>query len=165
LGHASRASATSSVALGDAAAVEATGTNSVALGAGSVAAQPNTVSVGTAGAERRITNIAAGTSPTDAVNVSQLSDFATSTLDLRRADQQDMRRGIAAAVAMGSASMPSAPGRTSYTMNVATFRGEQAVGGSLMYRLNAADPMAVTAGISFGGKKNNAAKVGIAGEF
>ncbi|KVD09059.1 adhesin [Burkholderia ubonensis] len=50
----------------------ASGANSVALGAGSIASEANTVSVGSAGSERRITNVAAGVNPTDAVNVSQL---------------------------------------------------------------------------------------------
>jgi autotransporter adhesin len=49
-----------------------TGSNSVAIGANSVADRANTVSVGAAGAERQITNVAAGTEDTDAVNVSQL---------------------------------------------------------------------------------------------
>ncbi|MGD7249203.1 YadA family autotransporter adhesin [Ralstonia pseudosolanacearum] len=46
--------------------------NAVALGAGSVADRANTVSVGSAGKERQITNVAAGTADTDAVNVAQL---------------------------------------------------------------------------------------------
>jgi autotransporter adhesin len=44
----------------------------VALGAGSVADQANTVSVGSADQQRRITQVAAGTAPTDAANVSQV---------------------------------------------------------------------------------------------
>lgn len=50
----------------------ASGANSVALGAGSVAAAANTVSIGTVGGERRLTNLAAGTNATDAVNKQQL---------------------------------------------------------------------------------------------
>ncbi|WP_250538749.1 MULTISPECIES: YadA family autotransporter adhesin [unclassified Caballeronia] len=50
----------------------ATAANSVALGSNSVADRPNTVSVGSANASRQITNVAAGTEDTDAVNVSQL---------------------------------------------------------------------------------------------
>ncbi|KQR74575.1 hypothetical protein ASG35_17630 [Burkholderia sp. Leaf177] len=46
--------------------------NSVALGANSVADRENSVSVGAAGNERQITNVKAGTSDTDAVNVAQL---------------------------------------------------------------------------------------------
>ncbi len=58
----------------------ATGNNSVALGANSVADQADTVSLGAAGAERRVTNMAAGTNATDGVNVSQLNDTAATTL-------------------------------------------------------------------------------------
>ncbi|MFP4897894.1 YadA family autotransporter adhesin [Paraburkholderia sp. BR14261] len=64
-------SATKGVAIGSGAT--ATAANSVALGAGSIASEANTVSVGSSGSERRITNVAAGVNPTDAVNVSQLS--------------------------------------------------------------------------------------------
>ena len=46
--------------------------NSVALGASSVADRDNSVSVGMVGFERQITNVAAGATLTDAVNVAQL---------------------------------------------------------------------------------------------
>ena len=72
----------------------ATGANSVALGAGSIAARgplsgysafgttspqnsAGEVSVGAAGAERQITNVAAGTAATDAVNLAQLQGVAS----------------------------------------------------------------------------------------
>ncbi|MXO63838.1 hypothetical protein [Qipengyuania oceanensis] len=80
-------------------------------------------------------------------------------------DRRDTRQGIAAAVAMGQAPLPSAPGRTSYVVNGATFRGEQAVGASIMHRLDTAEPFAIGLGVSFAGNKNNAFKVGVAGEF
>ena len=51
---------------------QVTGEGGVALGAGSVADRANAVSVGSTDAERQITNVAAGTYNTDAVNVSQL---------------------------------------------------------------------------------------------
>lgn len=72
------ASGADSTAIGNAAS--ATAANSVALGAGSVAGEDNTVSVGAAGAERKVTNVAAGVNDTDAVNVSQLNDTAATTL-------------------------------------------------------------------------------------
>ena len=61
-----------SVAVG---AVDESGHAGVALGAGSVvnAADGNVVSVGSAGSERKITNVRAGTASTDIVNVSQLN--------------------------------------------------------------------------------------------
>ena len=54
------------------AAATASADSSVALGHGSVADRANTVSVGVTGQERQITNVAAGTQATDAVNVVQL---------------------------------------------------------------------------------------------
>lgn len=52
----------------------ASGKNSVAVGQGSVADRDNSFSVGAAGNERQMTNVAAGTAPTDAVNVKQLNE-------------------------------------------------------------------------------------------
>jgi autotransporter adhesin len=80
-------------------------------------------------------------------------------------DRRDSRQGIAAALAMGSASMPSGPGRTSYAVNGTSYRGQRAVGGSVMYRLNTTGVFAITGGVSYGGHSNTAARIGIAGEF
>ena len=85
--------------------------------------------------------------------------------DLRDHDRNDFKRGIAAATAMGQASFPSAPGETSYVLNCATFRGQAAVGGSLMHRFDSDTPIVVGVGFSLAGKKNNAFKAGVAGEF
>src|SRR5690606_37246256 len=52
---------------------------SVALGVDSVADRAYTVSVGSAGAERQITNVAAGTEATDAVNLAQLEAVTSDT--------------------------------------------------------------------------------------
>ena len=175
VGASANAAAAGSVAVGAGAVVQPGATGSVALGSGSVATAPNTVSVGAAGAERRITNVAAGTAATDAVNLAQLQRLETAQgalagqvgelIESSRADRRDMRQGIASAVAIGSAPMPSAPGRTSYVFNIATFRGEQALGGSIMHRLRTAAPFALSAGFSYAGNRNNAARIGIAGEF
>lgn len=85
-GYGAAATGESSSALGENA--QATADNSVALGANAVATRGATtyvdpisgsavlsvgeVSVGTAGAERQITNVAAGSAPTDAANVGQV---------------------------------------------------------------------------------------------
>ncbi|WP_298286286.1 YadA-like family protein [Novosphingobium sp.] len=82
-----------------------------------------------------------------------------------RQDRQDARRGIAAAVAMTQAPMPSAPGKVSYSVNVANFRDEQAVSASMAMRLRGPSTMAVTAGVAYGGGSNTAVRVGVAGEF
>ncbi|HVJ38056.1 MAG TPA: YadA-like family protein [Stenotrophomonas sp.] len=70
VGTASAASGPGAVAIG--ANAIASGPGSVAIGAGSVASGANTISVGSAGNERTISNVAAGSRDTDAVNVSQL---------------------------------------------------------------------------------------------
>ena len=82
-----------------------------------------------------------------------------------RIDRRDARAGIAAATAMGYAPMPSQPGKTSYVLNGALFRGAEAIGGSVAHRFATDIPLAVTAGFAYGGNKNNTVRVGIAGEF
>ena len=79
-GVCSAAYASASVASGDYSSIfgyasSASGYNSVAVGAYSSAPDDNTVSVGNASTSltRRITNVSAGTDPTDAVNFSQLN--------------------------------------------------------------------------------------------
>ena len=71
VGNFASASGVFSVALGIGASASAN--NSVALGQGSVTDREGTVSVGAAGKERQITNVAAGTLGTDAVNLDQLN--------------------------------------------------------------------------------------------
>ncbi|WP_244136407.1 YadA-like family protein [Burkholderia sp. BCC0405] len=71
LGRLSAAQAARATALGDNATATADG--AVALGSGSVANRGNAVSVGSAAVQRQITNVAAGTQGTDAVNVTQLN--------------------------------------------------------------------------------------------
>ena len=72
VGTLAQATGFNSTALGQNAA--AVGDGSVALGSGSVANRANSVSVGDAasGLDRQVTNVAAGTAPTDAANVAQL---------------------------------------------------------------------------------------------
>ena len=55
------------------------------MGAGAVADRANTVSVGSAGDERQVTNVAAGTANTDAANVAQVNAGDTRTLSQARA--------------------------------------------------------------------------------
>jgi hypothetical protein len=70
-------------------------------------------------------------------------------------------------MAMSSAWMPSAPGRTSWVVNVADFRDQQAVGGSIAHRFDTRLPFAVTAGFAFSptASHESGARVGLAGEF
>jgi len=79
--------------------------------------------------------------------------------------QTQFRRGIAATVAMTPVQIPSAPGKLTYALNGSAYRGQYATGGSMMYRLNTSNPMAVGMGFSYAGNKETAVRFGIAGEF
>jgi autotransporter adhesin len=157
--------------------------NSVALGSGSIANVANTVSVGAPGSERRITNVAAGINPTDAVNVSQLNSMAgslsagfqsqinglqsqVSTLSTAIANvQTEERRGIAATAAIGMAMTPSAPGKTTVTVNSGFFQGETAVGIAVAHRLNLTTPVIAHAGYANAGGSQHVGRVGLGFEF
>jgi autotransporter adhesin len=169
-GDGATATASLSTAIGPNAS--ATAANSVSIGSGSTNTQANTVSFGSAGNERRLTNVAAGISQTDAVNVGQLqsvtSGFQSQIGALTNTvESNDLRarRGIAAASAMTTASMPSAPGKTSWAMNTAAFGGEVGFGASLAHRLNTAVPLYVSGGYSYGGGSQHIVRAGLGGEF
>ncbi len=127
IGHGSNASGAGSTAIGQNA--NATGNNSVALGNGSVADRDNSVSVGSAGNERQITNVAAGTAPTDAVNVQQMQSSV-------RSARQDAMGGVAAAMAVAGLPQSTQPGRTFVSIAGSTYGGEygSALGASYMTR-------------------------------
>jgi autotransporter adhesin len=144
LGNNATVSGTSAVAVGQGAA--ATAANSVALGANSVASEANTVSVGSVGAERRITNVAPGVNPTDAVNVGQLNSL--------RGDVNNVAKkaytGVAAATALTM--IPDVDlGKTfSLGVGVASYQGNGAVaiGGTARISEN----LKVKAGIGYSGQ-------------
>nr|WP_282960380.1 YadA-like family protein [Burkholderia cenocepacia] len=79
LGNRASGTGTNSVAVGSGAT--AGNANAVALGAGSVTNRDNTVSVGSAGQQRQITNVAAGTQNTDAVNLGQMNTALSTKVD------------------------------------------------------------------------------------
>ena len=161
------------MAVGAGAVVQAAATNSVAIGTGSVASAANTVSVGSAGSERRVTNVAAGIAPTDAVNVSQLggitSGFQGQLNGLQSqitANQTEARRGIAASAALAVAAMPSGPGRTTVSLNCGFFQGQTGVGVAVAHRLNlsSAIPLMVQGSYANSGGMN-IGRAGVAVEF
>ncbi|SDR48899.1 Head domain of trimeric autotransporter adhesin [Burkholderia orbicola] len=79
VGYSSSAAGTGGVALGTSAT--ASGRNSVALGTNSTASADNSVSIGSATQQRRLTNLAAGTADTDAVNVGQMNAGLSTKVD------------------------------------------------------------------------------------
>ncbi len=129
LGSGAQATADSSIALG--AGSQATASNSVALGANSVADRPNTVSVGSANSPRQITNVAAGTAPTDAVNVSQLNAVQSSLNKLNDIASQ----GIASATALSQIPDLNEHQRMNIGVGVGHFNGQDAIAIGAKFRV------------------------------
>ncbi|MDN5940202.1 MAG: YadA-like family protein, partial [Salinisphaera sp.] len=130
VGDGAVASGATAVAVGNKA--QAAAENSVALGNGSIADQANTVSVGTPGAQRRITNLAPGVDPTDAVNVSQLNQFSAAVN--HKFNQQGRR--ISAVGALSAALNMATPdprvrGNTQVALGIGYYRGAEAIGASI----------------------------------
>jgi autotransporter adhesin len=122
VGYQSNATGTGGVAIGNGAVVQSAATNGVAIGAGSVASAPNTVSFGTAGNERRLTNVAPGVNPTDAANLGQLTTmFNTAQDDISRANG-----GVGMALAAASVQLPLEVGEMGVVGGVGVFRGQTA---------------------------------------
>jgi len=113
VGNNNTVAANNTFVLGNNVVVGAGNDNSVVLGNNSTASGPNTVSVGAAGAERRITNVAPGINPTDAVNVSQLNEVG-----------RNAYTGVAMALAMAGQYMPNLlPGESAVGVGVGTYKG------------------------------------------
>jgi trimeric autotransporter adhesin len=147
MGNGAQASAANAVALGQNAVVtgagsvatgsgaQASAANAVALGQNSVADRANTVSVGAAGSERQITNVAAGTQGTDAVNVNQLNQSTSGTLkqanDYTDSKTEGTRRdayaGTASALAVAGLPQAVLPGRGMVALGGGTYGGQSAV--------------------------------------
>ncbi len=157
VGGGASASADASTAIGDKARAGAK--NSVALGANSVADRDNSVSVGSAGGERQIANVAAGTAPTDAVNLGQLNG-AVNGLNGRVGDvDRNARRGIAAASALNIVT-PYLPGRTTLNAGVAGYRGQAALGIGVS-RWNEKGTINYNLGVSSAGSNSTIVRAGI----
>ncbi|WP_312015457.1 YadA-like family protein [Bradyrhizobium manausense] len=137
-GNAAFASGTNAIAIGNGA--QASAANSVAIGRGSVASAPNTVSFGSTGNERRLTNVAAGIAPTDAVNMSQLNSLASGwTAGLQNqidTNLTEARAGIALALASSALQYDPRPGKLSVAAAVGHFKGQSALASGLGYAIS-----------------------------
>nr|WP_255586973.1 YadA-like family protein [Hephaestia mangrovi] len=172
------ASGAHSTALG--AGAQATGNNSVALGYASTDdGRDNVVSVGSAGAERQITNVAAGTQDTDAVNVGQLNSGLSDTLASANAytdrrvsglafDLTKFRRDANAgtAGALAAAGLPQAfePGRGMLAFSAGTYQGQSAFALGLSRVMD--DGMTIVkAGAIYDSQDHLGANVGVGFQF
>jgi hypothetical protein len=95
---------------------------------------------------------------------SRFADAFAQLADLQHSALQ-AQRGISAVSAMANIWMPSAPGRTSWAVNGATFQGEFGAGFSVAHRLPTNVPIAVTAAYGNGGGSAHVGRIGLMGEF
>ena len=99
----------------------------------------------------------------------RIGNLETKTAALSRyaiETRKEARQGVAMAIAMATAPMPSAPGKTTWATNGATYRGEWAGGIAVAHRLpTCCIPIAITAGYAYGGDNNHGVRAGLAGEF
>ncbi|GJH06266.1 YadA-like family protein [Paraburkholderia terrae] len=146
-----------SVALGVAASAPAT--NAVALGANSVADRDNSVSMGAVGSERQITNVAAGTAATDAVNLGQMNSAISGVYKSMQDMDRDNKRGIAAASALNIVT-PYLPGRTTLNAGVAGYRGTAALGVGVS-RWNEKGSVNYNLGVSSAGGNSTIVRAGV----
>ena len=108
-------------------------------GEGAQATRANTVSVGASGAERQITNVAAATHDTDAVNLRQASGIARQEAGkaLEQANRytdsrisqlrSEANAGIASAMAMAALPSTSTPGKSMLAMGTSLYGGQSAI--------------------------------------
>ena len=153
--------------------------NSAAIGTGATATRANQQAFGTSSNTYTMPGIAStaskaaqsgGLSVVSSDSAGNLASHSlselgiASTADLNSVRTEE-RRGLAAAMAMTTAAMPSAAGRVSWAINAAAFLGHAAGGASLAYRLDTNVPVALTAGYSYGGGNAHGVRVGLQGEF
>lgn len=175
-GFGASATGVRSVALGNGST--SSGTNSVALGAGSSdGGTPNVVSIGSAGAERRLTNVGPGLNGTDAVNLSQLqaatNSFTTTTnglqgqinqldYDLSKAKRR-ANAGTAGALAIAGLPQPFTEGAGMVGGGVGYWQGQVAfaVGVSKIV----SEKVIVKAGASVSGRGSAGGNAGVGFQF
>lgn len=181
-GYGARADGARATAIGTQA--QALGEESIAIGAGATATRPRQVAIGTAASTYSLPGLTSGASraaqsgPTQVVTTDAAGNLAALPVDLTGLDQRidgvaayaregrrEARQGIAAAMAMTAAAMPSRPGRTSWSGNTATYKGEWAAGFAMAHRLDMAIPVAINAGLSLTGNSFGGARMGLSGEF
>lgn len=160
--------------------------NSAAFGAGATATRDNQQVFGTTNNTYTMSGIASSASraaqsgPVRVVTSDAGGNLATASLaDLGVASIGDInaintrlndltkesRRGIAAAAALATAMTPSAPGKTTVSLNSGFFKGETGVGAAVAHRLNFSTPVIVHGSYANSGGNGHVGRVGIGFEF
>lgn len=158
--------------------------NSTALGNGATTTRANQVAIGTGSNTYTMAGVASDASRAAQVGATQVlttdayGNIASADVDLgqmksdisslkRTTDdiRKEERRGIATAMAMAATPTPSAPGRTAWATNVASFAGQMAGSFAVAHRVDIDYPLTVSAALGYSPGAPAGVRVGVAGEF
>jgi autotransporter adhesin len=167
--------------------------NSIAIGTGATATRANQQVFGTGASTYTMAGIGSAASktaqsgPTQIVTADASGNLATTTLgalgvastaDVSAINAQlaglngrvdaltsEARRGIAATAALAPVAMPSAPERTTFSLNTGFFHGETGLGFGFAHRLTTAIPLAIHGSYGNGGGYEHVGRLGMTVEF
>jgi len=80
-------------------------------------------------------------------------------------NRHEARRGLAAVAALAPGFMPSAPGKTTMSVNAGFFQGETGLGVGVAHRLNWSMPTMIYGSYANSGGTGHTGRVGMAVEF
>jgi autotransporter adhesin len=158
--------------------------NSTALGNGATTTRANQVAIGTGSNTYTMAGVASDASRAAQIGATQVlttdayGNIASADVDLgqmksdisslkRTTDdiRKEERRGIATAMAMAATPTPSAPGKTAWATNVASFSGQMAGSFAVAHRIDIDYPLTVSAALGYSPGAPAGVRLGVAGEF
>jgi autotransporter adhesin len=158
--------------------------NSTAIGSGTATTRTNQVAIGTTSNTYTMAGVtsnasrAAQVGPTQVLTTDAFGNIASANVDigqmqsdissLKKATndiRKEERRGIAAAMAMAATPTPSAPGKTAWATNVASFSGQVAGSLAVAHRIDIDYPLIVSAAVGYSPGAPAGVRFGVAGEF
>jgi len=166
IGTRAKAAGPSATSIGLDSTVLATATSSVALGNGSIADRDYSVSVGSAAQQRQITNLAAGTQNTDAVNLGQMNDRLATKVDnalVKVGTGADaVATGRAANIAIGAGASSTGTAGNSATIAIGEAATASGVAGAIAFgsTTQATGQSAIAMGLRANAASNNSIVVG-----
>jgi autotransporter adhesin len=173
---------------GDATAIgygsQASYSNSTAIGGGAATTRAGQVMIGTTNNTYTMPGVTSTASrqaqsgPTQVLTTDAAGNIASANIDVNRISsdisslrgdvsslRKETRKGIAAAMAMTAAPKPSAPGKTSWSTNLAGYHGEVATSFAVAHMFDTNYPVIFDASVGYAPGGSAGVRVGLSGEF
>ncbi|MND43887.1 Adhesin YadA precursor [compost metagenome] len=159
--------------------------NSTAIGRGATTTRAGQVMIGTSTNTYTMPGVtsvasrAAQSGPTQVLTTDAAGNIASANIDVNRISsdisnlrgdvsslRRETRKGIAAAMSMTAAPKPSAPGKTSWSTNIAGYHGEMATSFAVAHMFDSNYPVIFDASVGYSpGGGSPGVRVGLSGEF